>query len=208
MSRYWPASLASVIFLGLSSCAGAVNGACDSERVVFETAIGSIVIQVDQKRAPASAADFLKYVDQDLYKGAGFYRTVRSDNDNGTPKIDAIQGGLLEGTSGLPPVAHESTKMTGLRHVDGAISLARAAPGTGSAAAFFIAIGDQPALDHGATRNPDQQGFAVFGQVIRGLSVVRKIHAVPAAQLGGSEYTKGQMLNKPVMIRSARRLCG
>ena len=204
-----PRQAFSFLFLtlfALVGCDGNAAAACRSDRVGIETEFGMIVVQLYPKKAPASAGDFLKYVDEGRYGGAGFYRVVRSDNDNGSPKIDAIQGGLPD-TSGLPGIAHESTRTTGLRHVDGALSLARGAPGTGNAGTFFIAIGDQPALDHGAARNPDRQGFAVFGRVVSGMKVVRKIHAVPAAQLGGSDYTKGQILKNPILIRSARRLC-
>ncbi|MDT9600111.1 peptidylprolyl isomerase [Sphingosinicella rhizophila] len=200
------ASALALLALTQASCDSDARAACQSNQVALETEAGTIIVEVYPDKAPASAGDFLKYVDEGRYAGAGFYRVVRSDNDNGAPVIEAVQGGLLD-PSGAPGVAHESTKMTGLRHVDGALSLARSAPGTGSAAAFFISIGDQPGLDHGATRNPDQQGFAVFGRVVRGMDVVRKIHSVPAAQLGGTDYVKGQILNQPVMIRKSRRIC-
>jgi peptidyl-prolyl cis-trans isomerase A (cyclophilin A) len=105
----------------------------------------------------------------------------------------------------LPPVAPETTAQTGRRHVDGTVSLARAEPGTGSAQYFFICIGDQPALDFGGTRNPDGQGFAAFGRVVRGMDVVRRIHALPADGEADSEYMRGQMLTEPVRIERAVR---
>jgi peptidyl-prolyl cis-trans isomerase A (cyclophilin A) len=64
--------------------------------------------------------------------------------------------------------------MTGLRHLDGTLSMARIAPGT-AGSAFFICIGDQPDLDFGGRRNPDGQGFAAFGRVAEGMDVVRAI---------------------------------
>jgi peptidyl-prolyl cis-trans isomerase A (cyclophilin A) len=105
----------------------------------------------------------------------------------------------------LPPIAHETTAATGLSHVDGAVSIARAEPGTGSAGAFFICVGDNPSLDFGGMRNPDQQGFAVFGQVVEGMDVVRAIQQLPADQPTDNEYLKGQLLGEPVKILSARR---
>lgn len=192
--------------LSLLACTGQASAACRSDRVELETDAGAIVVQVHADKAPASAGDFLKYVDEGRYRGGGFYRVVRQDNDNGAPKIDVIQGGLLD-SGDMPGIPHESTEMTGLRHDDGALSLARNAPGTGGAGAFFISIGDQPALDHGQGRNPDRQGFAVFGHVIRGMDVVRRIHAVPADALGGEDYVKGQILKQPILIRDARRVC-
>ena len=62
---------------------------------------------------------------------------------------------------------------------------------------FFICIGDQPALDFGGARNPDGQGFAAFGRVVKGLDIVRKIQAAPAS---------AQRLSPPIKILSAKRL--
>ncbi len=173
--------------------------------VTLVTSAGEIDIEVSPARAPISSSDFLRYVDQGLYSGARFYRVVRADNDRGTPKIEVIQGGVAGEAKTLPPVAHETTSQTGIRHVDGTISLARGAPGTGSAAAFFICIGDQPALDFGGTRNPDRQGFAAFGRVVRGMDVVRKIQAMRSDAPSDSEYMKGQLLSEPVVIEKAFR---
>ena len=114
--------------------------------VTLETTAGPIDVTVYPERAPVSAGDFLRYVDQGLYDGGAFYRVVRADNDHGTPRIEVIQGGLQDESRALPRVAHETTRDTGITHLDGTISLARGAPGTGSGAAFFICVGDQPAL--------------------------------------------------------------
>lgn len=173
--------------------------------VTLDTEAGEIDVEVFTKEAPLSAGDFLRYVDGGLYDGAAFYRVVRTDNDHGNPKIEVIQGGLLDDNKALSPVAHETTRDTGLKHSDGTISLARGAPGTGSGAAFFICIGDQPALDFGGMRNPDGQGFAAFGRVVRGMDVVRKIHEMRSDGPSESEYMKGQMLPEPVAIRRAYR---
>ena len=196
-----PLLLASLLML---ACASAPT----TERpltVTLTTSEGEIDVQLFTTEAPLSSADFLRYVDQGLYNGATFYRTVTKDNDRGTPQIEVIQGGLVDETRALPPVAHETTEQTGLRHVDGTVSLARGKPGSGSASAFFICVGDQPALDFGATRNPDRQGFAAFGRVIRGMDVVRRIHAMPANGPAETEYMKGQMLDPPVRIEKAVR---
>jgi len=172
--------------------------------VTLVTSAGEIDIEVLEKQAPVSSADFLRYVDKGLYEGATFYRVVRADNDHGTPKIEVIQGGVPDDKA-LPPVEHETTKATGIRHTDGTVSLARGKPGTGSGAAFFICIGEQPALDFGGMRNPDGQGFAAFGRVIRGMDVVRAIQKMPADGAADSEYMKGQILTKPVVIEKAVR---
>jgi peptidyl-prolyl cis-trans isomerase A (cyclophilin A) len=185
--------------------AGAAAGETSSVIVTLDTAAGEIDVAVFVDKAPLSAADFLRYVDRGLYDGGAFYRVVRADNDHGTPQIEVIQGGLLDEAKALPPIAHETTRDTGVTHTDGTLSLARGAPGTGGGAAFFICVGAQPALDFGGTRNSDGQGFAAFGRVVRGMDVVRKIQAMPADVQSSSEYMKGQVLSEPVVIRRAFR---
>jgi peptidyl-prolyl cis-trans isomerase A (cyclophilin A) len=189
------------LLIGLTPAASAEN-----PHAVISTELGDIVVEVMIDKAPISGGDFLTYVENDLYSGEGFYRVVRSkDNDNGTPKIDVIQGGLLVDGTGLDPVSHETTDATGIKHTDGTISLARGDVGTGSAAYFFITGGDQPSLDYGGTRNPDEQGFAAFGRVIDGMDVVRKIHSLSADHFEpGEGYMAGQLLKEPVQIISSR----
>ena len=195
---------------GAAASAGLVSPGLSAQtalpRVAIDTALGRIVVELEIKRAPLSAADFLRYVDKGLYNGAGFYRSVRRDNDRGTPTIEVIQGGLLDDSRALPPVDHEPTGRTGLKHLDGTLSVARSAPGTGGGAAFFICIGDQSGLDEGALRNPDGQGFAAFGRVVSGMEVVRRIHAAPTDPSQGSDYVRDQLLAQPVAIRKASRL--
>ncbi|MCB1695635.1 MAG: peptidylprolyl isomerase [Halioglobus sp.] len=156
------------------------------------------------QKAPLSAGDFLDYVDRGLYQGAAFYRVVRPDNDNGSPVIEVIQGGLLTETPPTEPVAHESTQQSGIKHLDGTISLARRDVGTATAAAFFITIGDQPSMDFGGSRTADKQGFAAFGRVVKGMEVVRAIQQIRDTSNEGP-FVKGQMLSNPIMIESVQR---
>jgi peptidyl-prolyl cis-trans isomerase A (cyclophilin A) len=216
MSRHSPA-----VFLRTISCVllaltffitrahGAQTGTDESSvGVTLETSLGAIDVEVFPKRAPLSACDFLAYVDRGLYEGAAFYRVVRYDNDRGDPRIQVIQGGLQDESKERPPVAHETTQQTGLKHVDGALSLARGSVGTGSAAAFFIVIGDQPALDFGGKRNADSQGFAAFGRVVRGMDTVHRIHRLKADATTNDPYLEGQLLREPVVIAKAYRTTG
>ena len=133
-----------------------------------------------------------------------FYRVVTYENDNGSPKIEVIQGGLGAASEGFDTIDHESTEQTGILHTDGVISMARGAVGTASTE-FFICIGDQPGLDHGQPRNADNQGFAAFGKVVSGMDVVRRINAMSADAASDSEYTKGQILAEPVAIERVAR---
>ena len=145
-------------------------------RAVIVTERGEV--ELDAKRAPVSVKNFLRYVTAKAYDGGTFYRTVTTTPDNQpgkTVKINVIQGGAREGFKAFPPIALERTNKTGIKHKDGVISMARDTPDSATEA-IFICVGDQPELDFGGKRNPDGQGFAAFGKVVRGMEVVRKIH--------------------------------
>lgn len=174
-------------------------------QVILETSFGNILAEVYPDRAPLTAGAFLRCVDDDGYTGIAFARAVRPDNDHGTPAIAVLQAAERDQAKFRPGVPHESTAETGLRHVDGALSLARLTVGTATPSAFFISVGEQPSLDFGGGRNSDGQGFAVFGKVIEGMDIVRRIHGSPTQSDAPVPYLMGQMLEEPVVIRSARR---
>ena len=168
--------------------------------VTLQTTQGTIEIEVYPDRAPLSAAQFLQCVQLGQYDGGTFWRAVRADNDRGSPPIEVVQAAVADGAPPMAPLAHEPTSLTGLRHRDGTVSLARAEPGTATAAAFFICLGNQPALDEGGLRNPDGLGFAAFGRVLRGMEVVRAINQGATLADALVEYVRGQVLAKPVRI--------
>lgn len=157
--------------------------------VVLETDLGDIHIEVYPERAPLSSRDFLYYVDKGLYTDQGFYRSVSPENDNLDMGMSLVQGGR-EDLVELTLVEHESTKDTGLSNSVGSVALARQELGTGSAAFFFINLDDNAMLNHGGARNPDGQGFAVFGRVTQGLEVAYRIQNLPT-------YKKGEDINQP-----------
>jgi peptidyl-prolyl cis-trans isomerase A (cyclophilin A) len=178
--------------------AGAVRPAEDLVRVDLETPLGSIQIAVDAGHAPATAANFLRYVDSGEYDGGRFHRTVRPGTEtNSSVPIQVVQASRAPRTTGFPAIPLERTSRTGLKHVDGAVSMARASADTAQSD-FFICIGDQPELDDGGRRNADGLGFAVFGRVVRGMDVVRRIQAAPV-------FPGSQTLQPPVPILSLRR---
>ncbi len=168
------------------------------------TSQGDIEIVLYKDKAPITVGNFLKLAEGEHLDGGSFYRVVTYENDNGNPKIEVIQGGRGEEESPFAPIDHETTQQTGILHKDGVISMARGDVGTASSE-FFICLGGQPGLDHGNVRNPDEQGFAAFGQVVSGMDVVSRINASPADGPSDSDYTKGQILTKPVEIISVRR---
>ncbi len=169
----------------------------NNPKVEIRTEIGAITVEVFAAKAPVTSANFLRYVDNGLYDGTTFFRTVtRSNQPDDTVRIEVIQGGEVDEAKSFPAIAHEATRITGLRHLDGAVSMARAKPGTATSS-FFICINDQPELDFGGRRNPDGQGFAAFGKVVAGMAVVRAIQARPA---------NDQRLEPTVKILSVRRI--
>lgn len=148
-------------------------------RARIETWLGTFEVDVFDDRAPVSAGYFLGDVRAGLYDGSSFFRIVTPVNPQVEERrrIAVIQGGLKHEREDLPPVvAHETTAMTGLRHLKGTLSLARFAPGA-VYHSFFICLRDEPALDFGGARHPDGQGFAAFGRVTEGLDVVERIFA-------------------------------
>jgi peptidyl-prolyl cis-trans isomerase A (cyclophilin A) len=162
--------------------------ACTSSKdqnphVLIETKFGDIEVELFPKQAPKTVAAFLSYIDSGYYNKATFYRVLRDDEQpTNAPKSELIQGGIWQTdyklAATIPGIVHESTKQTGLHHKNGTISLARSTPGTANTE-FFICVGDQPGFDYGGANNPDGQGYAAFGSVVKGMSVVKSIYEAP-----------------------------
>ncbi len=178
----------------------------DIVRVALTTDLGPIMVDIDAKRAPITGTNFIRYVDQKRFDGVTFYRVMRLDW--GTPPNGIIQAGPRgDPKRVLKPIAHEPTTMTGIRHKAGTLSMARLAPGTATGD-FTILLSDQPYFDADPTREDpgSRDGYAAFGQVIEGMDVVRKIYDVPLSPTLGEGILKGQMIQKPVRIITARRV--
>lgn len=164
--------------------------------VTLATAEGRIVLALEKDRAPVTTANFLRYVEARKLDGVAFYRAMKLGDG-----IGLIQFGTSNDPKRtLPPISHEPTSKTGLTHTDGAVSMAMAAPGT-AAGDIFIVVGDLRTLDATAT----EPGFAVFGRVIEGMDVVRRILIAPTSPTEGEGVMKGQMLSPPIKVISARR---
>jgi peptidyl-prolyl cis-trans isomerase A (cyclophilin A) len=195
------------LILCLSSVARAQDTAAPPIRVLVQTELGEIVVEVDQARAPITAANFLRYVDAGHYDGGTWHRTVKPDNQPESPvKIEVIQAGVNPevAQSGFPPIVLERTSVTGILHKDGVISMARNTPDSATSG-WFICINDQPSLDFGGARNPDGQGFAAFGRVVQGMDVVRKIQNAPSSTTRTTN-TEAQRLTPPITILKVARL--
>ena len=203
MSRFF--LLATMILLAAAQAAGLQGAAPKAApvRVALKTSQGVILIELETRRAPLTSANFLRYAENKKFDGTSFYRAART---KGNPRRGFIQGGVRHSIRRVyPPVAHEPTSKTGLRHVEGTISMARNAPGS-AMGDFFITLGPMPAMDARPGRAGDNQGFAAFGRVVGGMDVVRRILAAPTVANAGRGAMKGQMLAAPVRIVAARRV--
>ncbi|OYX60784.1 MAG: peptidylprolyl isomerase [Novosphingobium sp. 32-60-15] len=178
----------------------------DKVRIALTTDLGPIVVEVDVKRAPASATNFVRYAETKRFDGTVFYRAMHlkwGEQPNGL-----IQAGTRNDPKrNLPPVPHEPTNITGISHKAGTLSMARYAPGTATGD-FSIMVSDQPGLDaQPDSADPEAKaGYAAFGQVIEGMDVVKAIFAAPISETEGEGFMRGQMLAQPVKIITARRL--
>ena len=187
-----------VLTLFGARAAHAADEKAKAVRVLIRTDKGDIEVELDAAKAPATVANFLRYVDGKFYDGGRFHRTVTPDNQpDNKVKIEVVQAGINpdRAKDEFPPIKLERTRDTKLAHKDGTISMARDGPDTATSD-FFICIGDQPELDFGGKRNPDGQGFAAFGKVVKGMDVVKKIQAAKA---------DGQTLMSPVKIINVTR---
>lgn len=191
----------------LVACCPALAGALPANRptpgytrVAIQTSLGTITVAVDTRRAPRTSANFLAYVDDGRFDGVTFYRAARRKSD---PRLGLIQGGIdTDARRALPPIPHEPTSRTGIRHLDATLSMARPNRPDSAMGNFFITAGATPNMDaRGA-----YIGYAAFGHVVAGMDVVRRILALPTCC--GSGPMRGQMIIKPVTILHTRRLDG
>lgn len=168
-------------------------------RVAIKTSLGTIVVELAEKQAPITAKNFLHYVEAGKFDGTNFYRAARSPS---APQFGLIQGGIDHNMRrAFFSIDHEPTSKTGLKHVDGTISMARNAPGT-AMGDFFICVGAQPSLD----ARGQYPGYAAFGRVVSGMSVVKKILAAPTWIGRGRGAMKNQVIKQRIPIISARRI--
>ena len=218
-----PLSFCSLLFLLVASCGDGAqesravgNGSAaagnvaearapeplpDIVRVRLETEAGAVVLALDARRAPITTANFVRYAEEGRFDGTSFYRAART---KGAPKgTGFIQGGIRRSYRRmLPPIVHEPTSLTGLRHEAGTISMARGEEGAGAMGNFFITVSPMRSMD----AKGDESGYAAFGRVVEGMDVVRRILAAPTVANAGRGAMRGQMLTEPVRIISAKRV--
>jgi peptidyl-prolyl cis-trans isomerase A (cyclophilin A) len=194
--------LAAGLLWGAAAHGQAQTSSAAKPRVRVQTGQGTIVLELEQDKAPITAGNFLRYVDTGRYDGSTFYRAMRTGGSGAT---GLIEGGLQNDPAKLlAPIAHESTLVTGLKHLDGALSMARAAIGT-TTADFFICVGPASYLDADPSRPGDNAGYAAFGQVVEGMDVVRAILASPTDGVARNPVMQGQILDPPIPIVTMKR---
>ena len=191
--------LAGALALSVLAFAGAAHAVADHPRVAITTAKGTIVIELEARKAPITTANFLKYIDGHKYDGATFWRAANSGPSG------FIQASPVGPT--YPPIKHESTKQTGLSHTDGTISMSRFAVGTATGD-FVLCVGDNTFMDAGPqSGSDDHQGYAAFGHVVKGMNVVNNIlHGRIAKGKAKAGGWSGQMLAVPVKIIATKRV--
>lgn len=196
------AALALIVLTATSASAQRGAPPSANPRVSLLTSKGTILLELAARRASITTANFLRYVDEKRFDGTSFYRAIGTSAGG----RGFIQGGIRHSyTRMLPPIALEPTTRTGLRHVDGTISMARTAPGT-AMGDFFITVGAVPSLDAHPGKPGDNLGYAAFGHVVGGKDVVRRILAaltVPSARRGAA---RNPPVISPVRIITARRV--
>ena len=168
--------------------------------ITIETAYGDIELELYADKAPKTVAAFLSYIDSGFYERSNFYRVLSDENQPiNAPKTELIQGGIWKTNNKkaaqLKGIEHETTKQTGILHLNGTISLARLEPGTATTE-FFICVGDQPGLNYGGENIADGQGYAAFGKVIKGMKIVKEIY---------SQNENNQYFDPPVPIYNITR---
>lgn len=186
-----------VFLLGILILAGLYGCSPKTIDCVIKTEFGDIFIELYPEQAPITVRNFMRYVDNGLYKNTKFFRVCTPENEADRDiKIEVIQVDEIAAEKMFDPIPIETTKQTKLLHKNGTLSMARAEPNSAQCS-FSIIINDQPELDFNGKRNADGQGFAAFGKVTKGMDIVLKIQA---------QANVNQILVKPVLIYNIQRI--
>lgn len=163
-----------------------------ADKVILETTLGNIELELDAQKAPGTVANFLSYVDEGFYDGTIFHRVISNF---------MIQGGGF-----LPGMKQKSTKASirnesanGLSNQRGTIAMARTPDPHSASSQFFINVKDNLFLDK--AQAADGHGYCVFGKVVSGLDVLDAIKAVPT----GNKAGHGDVPVSDVKIVKAKR---
>jgi cyclophilin family peptidyl-prolyl cis-trans isomerase len=181
--------------LGILTMINAEPAAAKDPQVRLTTNLGVIDLELDEKKAPASVRNFLNYVKSGHYDGTIFHRVIRGF---------MVQGGGFTSDMGRKPadarVRNEADN--GLKNRAGTIAMARTSDPHSASAQFFINTVDNQSLDH-RFKSSRGWGYAVFGRVVKGMDVVRRIEDTPTGRHGnmGNVPRKVIVINKAEILR-------
>lgn len=147
--------------------------------IVLNTNMGEIVIELDEDKAPNTAANFQKYVEDGFYDGTLFHRVIEGFMIQG----GGFEAGLKQKSPGKP-IDNEADN--GLRNEIGTVAMARTNDPHSATAQFFINVGDNAFLNH-RDKSPQGWGYAVFGKVVEGMEVVNRIQTVDTHSQSGHQ---------------------
>lgn len=157
--------------------AGTSKPSADTPRVVVSTSMGTIEIELNRKKAPVTVDNFLSYVKKGHYKETIFHRVI--------PGFMVQGGGFTAGMEEKPTgEGIKNEGKNGLKNKRGTIAMARTSDPDSASAQFFVNVADNTGLDY---PEPDGVGYAVFGEVVKGMDVVDRIVAVPTSNAGGHQ---------------------
>ncbi len=180
--------------IALAACSLLLAGnllAAENPRVLLNTSLGEIELELEAEKAPISVENFLGYVDSGFYDGTVFHRVI--------PGFMVQGGGFGEGLNQKPtkaPIKNEADN--GLHNVRGTVAMARTQNVNSATSQFFINHRDNDFLDHGGR----DFGYAVFAKVVRGMEVVDQIAQVPT----GNRAMMQNVPLTPVKIITAKKL--
>lgn len=186
-----------LLMLFVAACNSEVSDAptsSTSPRVLMQTSMGDIVIELYPDKAPKSVANFLQYVDDDFYNGTIFHRV--------------IDGFMIQGGGFTPDMDQKPTRApimneadNGLRNTIGTVAMARTMEPHSATSQFYINVAMNSSLDF-REKTPRGWGYAVFGRVIKGMEVVKAIKSVPTTRV----EVYRDVPATPIMIKKVSRL--
>jgi len=145
-------------------------------RVILDTTMGPITIELDEEKAPETTANFIEYVEADFYTGTIFHRVIDGF---------MVQGGGLDANmknkATRAPIKNEANNR--LSNETATVAMARTSDPHSATAQFFINVEDNHFLNH-KNETPEGWGYCVFGRVVNGMDVVNSIKGVPTTSHG------------------------
>ena len=165
----------------------------DNPVVIMETSMGTVKMELFEKRAPISVANFLKYVETRHYDGTIFHRVIKGFMVQG----GGFTPGMRKEKATFEPIKNEAGN--GLRNKRGTLAMARTGEPNSATSQFFVNVVDNGFLDRAEAK--DNVGYAVFGRVTDGMDVIDQIRGVPT---GANDIPLEDVLIKSIRLVNAK----